>query len=385
MKSSLIWIAVGCITTFFLSTSCQSGKALRSAHKLYQSYRSGRVEVTEYFSNEYMADTSVYVRDYIFDCQSPRSKSLTNTKLFQQYYSPEGWTLQQVFTTKQLYKTRNTSPKFYEWDLSSNSVRSLNRHHNKLPFINTPTFFFALRGRFHHLASQDSAQWVVKAGPNTVWIDKQSSQITRYRLNMNTREGVYYEDYHISYQDYNRPAYRQDSIYDILNYASAQGQLSPSKNWYEPIDSLTLSQGIPTWVLPNASGDSINSQTFEGQILIVDFWAQSCGPCLRAMSHLDKIYQQNQGRGVSVIGINPVDEWTNNTQDLINYWKISFPVVFTNGVDSTVAKGYDFQGFYPTTYLVDRQGFIVKRYIGYTPKTMNEIEHDLTELLKSEE
>ncbi len=107
-------------------------------------------------------------------------------------------------------------------------------------------------------------------------------------------------------------------------------------------------------------GSSVSLKTLKGKIIILDFWATWCGPCIAELPHLQQLYEEfKDDNGIFIVALS-----TENSQQLVadfirknNY---SFPVGFAGGATSK----FDVDGI-PTTILLDTNGFIRYRHIGY--------------------
>lgn len=80
---------------------------------------------------------------------------------------------------------------------------------------------------------------------------------------------------------------------------------------YEPAkypDLLALGGPAPDWKLIDPVGRVHSLSDYRGKVVVLDFWATWCGPCIRAMPGLQKIHQQYLDRGVVVFGINTWEE-----------------------------------------------------------------------------
>ncbi len=106
--------------------------------------------------------------------------------------------------------------------------------------------------------------------------------------------------------------------------------------------------------LSDASQKTIKLGELRGKVVLIDFWASWCEPCLRELPELEKLHKQLAGRGVVVIGIN-IDRERKNADELIARLKLSFPSLYDP--KGQVAELYDPPKM-PTSYVVDQQGVV---------------------------
>jgi len=125
------------------------------------------------------------------------------------------------------------------------------------------------------------------------------------------------------------------------------------------------STGSFNFTLADVKGDSVSLADYKGKVVMVDFWATWCGPCRQAIPHLNELYAENRGKGFEILAI-AMDE---------NGEKVVPPFVAANQINYKVLLGTPdaeaaFGGLlgYPTTFLIDRNGEIVDKTLGYRPK-----------------
>lgn len=109
-------------------------------------------------------------------------------------------------------------------------------------------------------------------------------------------------------------------------------------------------------------GSKTSTSQFRGKVTLVNFWATSCTTCVAEMPQIISTYQQYQSRGFETLAVamsyDPPSYVVNFTQTR----NLPFKVALDN--TGAVAKAWGDIQLTPTTFLLDKQGAIVKRYVG---------------------
>ncbi len=116
----------------------------------------------------------------------------------------------------------------------------------------------------------------------------------------------------------------------------------------------------PEFHIRTDNGLTITRDHFGGKLLVLNFWASWCPPCLAEMPSLERFHQQLKSEGVVVLGVS-VDEDEEAYRELIRRFKLSF--LTARDPESRLSSRFGtFR--YPETYLIDRQGRVVQKIVG---------------------
>ena len=97
-------------------------------------------------------------------------------------------------------------------------------------------------------------------------------------------------------------------------------------------------------------------------MVIVDFWATWCGPCVASMPELIQLYEDHHDQGLEIIGIS-LDDNRKQLESFIEQKELPWPTIFTDpegkeAWDNPLATYYGVSAI-PTTFLVGRDGNVV--------------------------
>jgi cytochrome c biogenesis protein CcmG/thiol:disulfide interchange protein DsbE len=123
--------------------------------------------------------------------------------------------------------------------------------------------------------------------------------------------------------------------------------------------------------LETTSGETIQLSDMQGKPVLVNFWATWCEPCQVEMPLIQEYYEK-YSPDLNVMAVN-YDETTGEIQPYVKKLGLTFPVLLDPG--GKITDLYQIRGF-PTTYFIDREGFIHGVYVGILSK------HTLEENLK---
>jgi len=121
----------------------------------------------------------------------------------------------------------------------------------------------------------------------------------------------------------------------------------------------------PDFTLQSLAGERYTLSGLRGKVVLVNFWATWCPPCRREIPDLSRIYTEYKDQGLMILGISLDDLSKEEIQRFARNYKIPYPIL--HGARSElgkVAKAYGGVNSIPTTFLVDRDGYIRDMFIG---------------------
>ena len=118
----------------------------------------------------------------------------------------------------------------------------------------------------------------------------------------------------------------------------------------------------PALTFTTIEGQQIRLSDLRGKVVLIHFWATSCGICLEEMPDLIQTYQQFRKRGFEVIAVAMHYDQPGDIKAYVRKQGLPFPVVFDQ--DGKLAREFDQVGATPTTFLIDASGRRISKTVG---------------------
>ena len=166
-----------------------------------------------------------------------------------------------------------------------------------------------------------------------------------------------------------------ENIKDIKSIAASVAALLMAALLFAP--RAFAGDGAPvTWSVTNHLGKEVHSSSLNGKVTIVNFWATWCLPCLFEISDLHDV-AKDYNKNVAVVGVS-VDAKSNAMlAAYVDKFKMNYTVAMAN---PEILHGFHVGESVPMTFVLDQQGRIVRKHIGYVDK--GELEKDIRSILK---
>lgn len=128
-----------------------------------------------------------------------------------------------------------------------------------------------------------------------------------------------------------------------------------------PPDPIRPGQPAPGFDLPLLTGDaSISLESLRGRVVLLNFWATWCAPCEAEMPAMQRLHAALAGPDFELVAIS-VDTGREEVEKFRERLALSFPIA----LDPEKRISVQYQSYrYPESYLIDRDGRILSRYIG---------------------
>ena len=141
----------------------------------------------------------------------------------------------------------------------------------------------------------------------------------------------------------------------LLSNGSTAGSMTP--------------KDAPDFALEDLSGNKVTLEQYRGQVVLLDFWATWCPPCLESIPTLIELQEKYGEQGFVVLGVS-LDDHIQFNNGYMKKFKDHFRINYTI-VKGEMKVALDYYGdekmAVPTAFVINREGEIVDRHVGYSP------------------
>ncbi len=132
----------------------------------------------------------------------------------------------------------------------------------------------------------------------------------------------------------------------------------------------------PDFSLSDLDGNIIQLSDYKGKVVMLNFWGTWCGPCRKEIPDFITLIDKYQDKGLEILGVTLTSGPPSRIQQFADRMGINYTLLTDiSGNESQMvtslygkATGRPISGI-PTTFIIDREGYIVKKYIG--PRSEN--------------
>lgn len=152
--------------------------------------------------------------------------------------------------------------------------------------------------------------------------------------------------------------------------------------WTPPPDALNVTppevgKPAPDFTLSGLDGRTVSLADLKGKVVVLDFWATWCGPCIQALPHFAQLSREMQGRDVRFYAVN-LQEATDAVGEFVHRAELPVPVLLDQTGD--VAARYRVVSI-PYTVVIGRDGRITRMFTGLPPQEYGQLRTAVVEAL----
>ncbi|HJV83331.1 TlpA disulfide reductase family protein [Noviherbaspirillum sp.] len=126
--------------------------------------------------------------------------------------------------------------------------------------------------------------------------------------------------------------------------------------------SLSTQNSAPDVTFSSVNGEKISLRSLRGKVVMVNFWATSCTTCVKEMPEMVRTYNAFKDRGLDFVAVAMSYDPPNYVLNYAQTRQLPFKVALDTQGD--IAKSFNDVKLTPTTYVIDKKGNIIKRYVG---------------------
>ncbi len=126
--------------------------------------------------------------------------------------------------------------------------------------------------------------------------------------------------------------------------------------------SLASKKTAPDVFFTTLTGEKVTMQSLRGKVVMVNFWATSCVTCVKEMPQMVDTYNKYQAQGLDFIAVAMSYDPPNYVLNFAETRKLPFKVALDP--QDSLAMSFGDVKLTPTTFVIDKDGHIIKRYVG---------------------
>jgi peroxiredoxin len=142
-------------------------------------------------------------------------------------------------------------------------------------------------------------------------------------------------------------------------------------------EAALVGKPAPDFKLDLLGGKDFHLADAKGKVVILDFWATWCGPCIQAMPQVDKVAHEFADKGVQLVAVN-LQEGPEQIKAMLERHKLNMAVALDR--DGAIADKYGANAI-PQTVIINRDGTVARLFIGGGPHFDDELRNALKAIL----
>ncbi len=133
----------------------------------------------------------------------------------------------------------------------------------------------------------------------------------------------------------------------------------------------------PEFDVETIHGKRLKLSDLRGKVVVLDFWSITCGPCIMANQHLQQMHEKYRKMDLEIVGMS-VDPVQKQVENFLETYPVDYTIALAT---NKVIRDYGGTFSLPETYIIDRNGKIVRKYEGYSALMAHQMETTVKKLL----
>ena len=125
----------------------------------------------------------------------------------------------------------------------------------------------------------------------------------------------------------------------------------------------------PDFSITALDGSTVSLEEIKGNVIFINFWATWCPPCRQEIPGFIELYEKYKADGMMILGVSLDRSGPDVVKEFMQEYGISYPMAMAT---KEFYEAYEPGQYIPTTFVIDRQGNIKDKHVGYMSKEMME-------------
>ena len=127
------------------------------------------------------------------------------------------------------------------------------------------------------------------------------------------------------------------------------------------VEAPPLAQPTPSWKLKDLEGHAVGSEQLKGKVVVVDFWATWCVPCIGEIPGYIDLQKKYGPEGLVIVGVSVDQKGPKVVKKFAKDKGMNYTIAMADDAITDAFGGFD---SIPTTFLINREGRIIHRKVG---------------------